>query len=95
MHSSDSEKSYKDHLKTWGICNKHIPERHLRAIARKRTAREALGKQSLFILRSRTVSDDEATRAIKRRRSRALISTTQLASRRSPTPQDMTVITPP
>ncbi|MCJ1440966.1 MAG: hypothetical protein MMC23_001452 [Stictis urceolatum] len=90
-----SEKSYKDHLKTWGICNKHIPERHLRAIARKRTAREALGKQSLFILRGRTVSDDEATRAIKRRRSRALISATQLASRRSPTPQDMTVITPP
>ena len=89
-----TEKMYKSRFDKWGL-QKNCKSNEMKAIARKKVERDAIGKASLFRVRGRPVEIEEVLRYFKRK---SHLSLQELVVRemspRSATPSDIEVTTP-
>ena len=87
-------KMYKSRINKWGL-DKNCKAKEMKAIARKKVERDAIGKASLFQIRGRQVDIEEVLRHFKRKRYQSLEE--MVARDKSPearTPSDIDCLTP-
>ena len=87
-------KMYKSRIKKWGL-DKNCKAKEMKAIARKKVERDAIGKASLFQIRGRQVEIEEVLRHFKRKSYQSLEAL--VARDKSPeasTPSDIDCLTP-